>query len=146
MTGTIDCPAQQFNVRDLVWVLKPPRGRGITNLVHQWVGPAKITQNAGYDNWEVIREANKERMIVHCSLLESSRCPSDFVGHVADRILRELEEKDNDEAAGTDAHEGAQAGNTRQDIISYHRRSAVTPELDSQVWPVRKRDQQQLAG
>eukprot|EP00644_Phytophthora_capsici_P001694 jgi/Phyca11/107793/e_gw1.14.352.1 len=47
---------RDFGEGDLVWVLKPPKGKGITKLAHQWVGPAKVVQDAGYDNWEVARE------------------------------------------------------------------------------------------
>ncbi|EGZ29973.1 hypothetical protein PHYSODRAFT_409529, partial [Phytophthora sojae] len=46
----------RFTVGDLVWVLRPPKGKGITKLPHQWVGPPKIVQDAGYDNWDVVRE------------------------------------------------------------------------------------------
>ncbi|KAE8889972.1 hypothetical protein PF010_g25589 [Phytophthora fragariae] len=41
-----------FSIGDSVWVLKPPKGKGIMKLAHQWVGPAKITQDAGFDNGE----------------------------------------------------------------------------------------------
>ncbi|KAE9314155.1 hypothetical protein PR003_g19323 [Phytophthora rubi] len=40
----------EFDVGDLVWVLRPPRGKGITKLSHQWVGPALITEDAGFDS------------------------------------------------------------------------------------------------
>ncbi|KAE9290337.1 hypothetical protein PF008_g25635 [Phytophthora fragariae] len=46
----------EFGVGDLVWVLRPPRGKGITKLSHQWVGPALITEDAGFDNWRVVHE------------------------------------------------------------------------------------------
>ncbi|KAE8976142.1 hypothetical protein PF005_g17715 [Phytophthora fragariae] len=46
----------EFGVGDLVWVLRPPRGKDITKLSHQWVGPALITEDAGFDNWRVVRE------------------------------------------------------------------------------------------
>jgi hypothetical protein len=35
---------------DLVWVLKPPRGKGITKLAHQWMGPARVLEDAGFNN------------------------------------------------------------------------------------------------
>jgi hypothetical protein len=37
----------RFNVGDLVWVLRPPRGRGITKQAHQWIWPARIEEEAG---------------------------------------------------------------------------------------------------
>ncbi|GMF28424.1 unnamed protein product [Phytophthora fragariaefolia] len=44
-----------FAVGDLVRILKPPRGRGVTKLAHQWIGPARINADAGFDNWRVAR-------------------------------------------------------------------------------------------
>ncbi|KAE9288914.1 hypothetical protein PF008_g26010 [Phytophthora fragariae] len=90
----------EFASGDLVWVLKPPKGRGITKLAHQWVGPARVASSAGFDNWSVVREDNDEQMIVHSRFMVSCRCPSDSLGSVADRILRELASED---AAAEDA-------------------------------------------
>ncbi|KAE9270147.1 hypothetical protein PF001_g28918 [Phytophthora fragariae] len=85
-----------FETGDLVWVLKPPKGKGITKLAHQWVGPAKIVQSAGIDNWEVVRDDTDEHSIVHCSFLASSHCPSDSLGVIAERVIAELELEDGD--------------------------------------------------
>ncbi|OWY91736.1 hypothetical protein PHMEG_00039564, partial [Phytophthora megakarya] len=87
----------EFTVGGLVWVLKPPRGQGITKLAHQWVGPATIFQSTGFDNWEVTRDDTGEHLVVHCSFLVSSRCPNESLGVVADKILAELREE-SDEA------------------------------------------------
>ncbi|OWY99560.1 RNA-directed DNA polymerase [Phytophthora megakarya] len=95
----------EFAVGDQVWVLKPPRGRGITKLAHQWVGPAEVVQAAGFDNWEVTRTDTGERLIVHCSDVVSSRCPSDSLGIVADKILAELAEEGGRDS--DDQHEAA---------------------------------------
>ncbi|EGZ24660.1 hypothetical protein PHYSODRAFT_422151, partial [Phytophthora sojae] len=81
-----------FEVGDLVWVLKPPRGQGITKLAHQWVGPTRTVQSAGFDNWEVVRDDTDEHSIVHCSFLVPSRCPSDSLGVIAEKIITELED------------------------------------------------------
>ncbi|EGZ11290.1 hypothetical protein PHYSODRAFT_520168, partial [Phytophthora sojae] len=80
----------EFAVGDSVWVLRPPRGKGITKLAHKWLGPARIVADAGFDNWEVLREDNDERVITHCSFLVKCSCPSDSLGVVAERMLREL--------------------------------------------------------
>ncbi|KAE8955365.1 hypothetical protein PR001_g32137, partial [Phytophthora rubi] len=77
-------------------MLKPPKGKGITKLAHQWVGPAKIVQSAGFDNWEVVRDDTDEHSIVHCSFLVSSHCPSDSLGVIAERVIAELELEDGD--------------------------------------------------
>ncbi|OWZ14950.1 hypothetical protein PHMEG_00011499 [Phytophthora megakarya] len=48
-----------FGAGDVEWVLKPPRGKSIAKLAHQWIGPAKIVQDAGFDYWEVVPEASE---------------------------------------------------------------------------------------
>jgi len=105
-----------FRVGDRVWVLKPPRGRGITKLTHQWVGPAKICQDAGFDNWEVVREDTGERIIAPCSFIVSCRCPSDSLGNVAEMIIRELADEDEDKGIGDqgERRESRETTGTRQ--------------------------------
>ncbi|KAE9264022.1 hypothetical protein PF001_g31455 [Phytophthora fragariae] len=115
----------EFGVGDLVWVLRPPRGKGITKLSHQWVGPALITEDAGFDNWRVVREDTGGHLVVHCSFLVTSRCPSDSLGHVAERILRELGEDEN-ESDGTDQAEVPPASNEAE--LQVGQRSAVGGE------------------
>ncbi|OWZ22373.1 hypothetical protein PHMEG_0002931 [Phytophthora megakarya] len=90
-------------VGDSVWVLKPPMGRGITKLAHQWVGPETIVQSTEFDNWEVTRDDTGEHLAVHCSLLVSPWCPNEPLGGVADKILAELREE-SDEATVNVAH------------------------------------------
>ncbi|KAE9061632.1 hypothetical protein PF006_g31346 [Phytophthora fragariae] len=115
----------EFGVGDLVWVLRPPRGKGITKLSHQWVGPALITEDAGFDNWRVVREDTEEHLVVHCSFLVTNRCSSDSLGHVAERILRELGEDEN-ESDGTDQAEVPPASNEAE--LQVGQRSAVGGE------------------
>ncbi|GMF47791.1 unnamed protein product [Phytophthora fragariaefolia] len=119
---------------DLVWVLRPPRGRGITKLTHQWVGPARVTSSAGFANWSVVRKDNDEHMIVHSSFMVSCRCSSDSLGSVADRILRELADEDaaaeesemrsdeaivaqneTDESTATESRQQEETGNLQRD-------------------------------
>ncbi|KAE9262265.1 hypothetical protein PR003_g33603, partial [Phytophthora rubi] len=107
-----------FEAGDLVWVLKPPKGKGITKLAHQWVGPAKIVQSAGFDNWEVVRDDTDEHSIVHCSFLVSSHCPSDSLGPIAERIVAELELEDEEgtlpeNGGGVGEQDATQHGDTR---------------------------------
>ncbi|ETN08093.1 hypothetical protein PPTG_11961 [Phytophthora nicotianae INRA-310] len=83
-----------FKTGELVWVLKPPRGKGVTKLAHQWVGPAKLAENVGFDNWLVERQDLQESLIVHTSFLVSYYYPKDRLGTLADRILTELDEDD----------------------------------------------------
>lgn len=39
-----------FEIGDWVWLLRPPRGSGMTKLAHRWQGPAAIVASTGYDN------------------------------------------------------------------------------------------------
>ncbi|KAE9313118.1 hypothetical protein PF008_g19822 [Phytophthora fragariae] len=110
-----------FETGDLVWVLKPPKGKGITKLAHQWVDPAKIVQSAGFDNWEVVRDDTDEHSIVHCSFLASSHFPSDSLGVIAERVIAELELEDGDGAKLT--NDGSGDG------------PPVTPRTEARVTP-----------
>ncbi|KAE9268807.1 hypothetical protein PR003_g31321, partial [Phytophthora rubi] len=98
----------EFQVGDKVWVLRPPKGKGITKLTHKWVGPARIEadagfEDAGFDNWEVLRDDTDERMIAHCSFLVKCSCPSSSLGVIAERVLRDLVEEDT-AAEGVDTN------------------------------------------
>ncbi|OWZ10351.1 LOW QUALITY PROTEIN: Cyclic AMP-dependent protein kinase [Phytophthora megakarya] len=39
-----------YAVRDLFWVLRQPRGRGITKPAYKWLGLVIIEEDAGFDN------------------------------------------------------------------------------------------------
>jgi len=47
---------RSFQVGDKVWMYRPPRGRGASKFVHSWMGPLKIDEPAGFDNYLVERE------------------------------------------------------------------------------------------
>ncbi|KAE9231565.1 hypothetical protein PF002_g12652 [Phytophthora fragariae] len=72
------------------------RGKGITKLAHQWVGPAKVVQDAGFDNVEVVRDDTGGHLVTHSSFLVASSCPSDSLGAIAERILAELAKEDDE--------------------------------------------------
>ncbi|GMF29522.1 unnamed protein product [Phytophthora fragariaefolia] len=84
----------RFKAGDLVWVLRPPRGRGVTKLAHQWIGPAKVDEEAGFDNLRVTRLDTGDSMLVHCSFLTSYHCPE---SHSEEIARRETEACDGDE-------------------------------------------------
>ncbi|KAG6614971.1 RNA-dependent DNA polymerase [Phytophthora cinnamomi] len=105
----------EFGIGDPVWVFKPPRGKGITKLAHQWVGPARIVQAAGFDNWEVVRDDTDEHLIVHCSFLVSSRCPSDSLGVIAEKLLAELELEDDASDGELAVDDGAEQAGAQHD-------------------------------
>ncbi|KAE9221447.1 hypothetical protein PF004_g13048 [Phytophthora fragariae] len=81
-----------FKVEDLVWVLRPPRGRGITKLAHQWVGPAKIEEDVGYDNWRVTRLDDGSSLVVHSSFLTPYHCPDSQLQEIAQMETGEYEQ------------------------------------------------------
>jgi hypothetical protein len=87
----------KFEVGDLVRVLKPPRGKGITKLAHQWMGPARVLEDAGFDNLRVLRLDDQEEMVAHCSFLTSYHCPDRHLKEIARLTTRELEEDEADD-------------------------------------------------
>ncbi|GMF55475.1 unnamed protein product [Phytophthora fragariaefolia] len=69
---------REFHAGDLVWIYNPPRGKNATKLVHQWMGPLRIVEPAGYDNFVLTREdktGKKETLIAHVSFLISYHYP-----------------------------------------------------------------------
>eukprot|EP00644_Phytophthora_capsici_P013263 jgi/Phyca11/101667/e_gw1.5.880.1 len=46
----------EFKPGDRVWVFRPPRGPKASKFVHSWIGPTKIIEPAGYDNFLIRRE------------------------------------------------------------------------------------------
>eukprot|EP00644_Phytophthora_capsici_P003712 jgi/Phyca11/40958/gw1.82.120.1 len=47
---------REFHSGDRVWMYNPPRGPKATKFVHQWMGPLRIVEPAGYDNFLLERE------------------------------------------------------------------------------------------
>lgn len=59
---------RRFKIGDLVWIYRPPKGKGISKLVHQCLGPVEVVDEAGYENFCVERKdhgALGEQLIVH---------------------------------------------------------------------------------
>eukprot|EP00644_Phytophthora_capsici_P010828 jgi/Phyca11/104618/e_gw1.9.585.1 len=93
-----------FKPGDHVWMFKPPRGPRASKFVHQWIGPLRVIEDAGYDNLLLEREdgENAERLIAHVSFLVSYHHPADFLTTTATDIVTELEREnagDNGEHA-----------------------------------------------
>jgi hypothetical protein len=88
----------KFEVGDLVWMLKPPRGKGVTKLAHQWVGPARVLEDAGFDNLRIVRLDDQEEMVAHCCFLTSYHCPEGQLDEIARHTIVELEENEADDA------------------------------------------------
>eukprot|EP00644_Phytophthora_capsici_P005849 jgi/Phyca11/80490/gw1.2.1098.1 len=47
---------REFKAGDRVWLYNPPRGPKATKFVHQWMGPMRILEPVGYDNFRLKRE------------------------------------------------------------------------------------------
>jgi hypothetical protein len=94
-----------FGVGDRVWVYNPPRGPKATKFVHQWQGPMRIVEAAGYENFVLEREdktGKPEVMIAHVSFLVSYHHPESLLPQVAADLRAELGEENEDESAGSD--------------------------------------------
>jgi hypothetical protein len=97
-----------FVVGDRVWVYNPPRGPKATKFVHQWQGPMRIVEAAGYENFVLKREdktGTPEVLIAHVSFLVSYHQPESLLPQVAADLRAELDEEDEDESAGSDGPE-----------------------------------------
>ncbi|KAE8901998.1 hypothetical protein PF005_g9683 [Phytophthora fragariae] len=79
---------------DRVWVYNPPRGAKATKFVHRWMGPARIVEAAGYDNFLLQREDKggaPELIIAHVSFLVSYHSPEPLLERAAEDIDAQLE-------------------------------------------------------
>ncbi|KAE8965458.1 hypothetical protein PR001_g28726, partial [Phytophthora rubi] len=47
---------RSFEAGDRVWVYNPPRGPKATKFVHMWMGPLRVIEPAGYENYVLRRE------------------------------------------------------------------------------------------
>eukprot|EP00644_Phytophthora_capsici_P018945 jgi/Phyca11/133019/e_gw1.296.3.1 len=96
-----------FKPGDHVWMFRSPRGPGTSKFVHYWMGPMRIIEPAGYDNFLLEREDGEdaERLIAHVSFLVSYHRPADFLAVTAADIEAALnyenEQNDNEHAAAT---------------------------------------------
>ncbi|OWZ16768.1 hypothetical protein PHMEG_0009390 [Phytophthora megakarya] len=84
---------REFRKGDLVWMYNPPRGKNATKFVHQWMGPLRILDPAGYDNFLLTREdrtGTVETVIAHVSFLISYHYPEPLLAQVARDIDEEL--------------------------------------------------------
>lgn len=102
-----------FKPGDHVWMYRPPRGPTASKFVHQWMGPMRIIEPAGYDNFLLEREdgGDAARVIAHVSFLVSYHHPADFLEATAADIETELEREnersESEHAATTEAVTGA---------------------------------------
>ncbi|KAE9281856.1 hypothetical protein PF008_g27780 [Phytophthora fragariae] len=104
---------------DRVWMFKPPRGAKASKFVHQWLGPLRVVEPAGYDNFLVEREdvsGDPERFIAHVSFLVTYHTPVASLQRVAADIEEQLlhedaaERRANGEAAAAVVRAAAAPG------------------------------------
>ncbi|KAE8985907.1 hypothetical protein PR003_g23911 [Phytophthora rubi] len=75
----------------------PPRGKNATKFVHLWMGPLRIVEPAGYDNFVLTREdktGKTDTLIAHVSFLISYHYPEALLAQVACDIDEQLDEED----------------------------------------------------
>ncbi|KAE8964810.1 hypothetical protein PF011_g28530 [Phytophthora fragariae] len=85
---------------DRVWMFRPPRGPTASKFVHQWVGPMRVIESAGYDNFLVEREdtdGDAERHIVHVSFLVTYYYPMELLKQSAADIAEQVGHERADE-------------------------------------------------
>lgn len=95
---------RSFNAGDRVWMFRPPKGPKASKFVHSWIGPMKIVEPAGYDNFLIEREdqdGGNEQLIAHVSFLVSYHYPHTLLGTIAADIKLQLE---NEGALEREAH------------------------------------------
>lgn len=96
-----------FSTGDRVWMYRPPRGTKATKLVHAWIGPLRIIEPAGYDNYVVRREDQNEEpeeFIAHVSFLTTYHSKVELLQRAAADLQAQLEYEEqhaDDTPAGT---------------------------------------------
>ncbi|POM57490.1 Retrovirus-related Pol Polyprotein, partial [Phytophthora palmivora] len=95
---------KQWKAGDRVWMYNPPRGPSATKFVHRWMGPLKILEPAGYENFLLQREdktGSPELIIAHASFLVSYHYPKSTLRQAAADINAQLN-YENSSSQGSD--------------------------------------------
>lgn len=88
---------REFQVGDRVWLYNPPRGPRATKFVHQWMGPLRIVESAGYENFLLKREDGSgegEAIIAHVSFLVSYYEPTAPLSQIGEDIDEQIRDED----------------------------------------------------
>lgn len=83
-----------FAPGDRLWLYQPPREPKASKLVNQWLGPVRVVESAGYDNYLVEREdvaSEPEQFIAHSLFLVSYYYTPTLLKTVAADIEAQLE-------------------------------------------------------
>ncbi|KAE9269747.1 hypothetical protein PR003_g31052 [Phytophthora rubi] len=87
-----------FKAGDRVWMYNPPRGPKATKFVHQWMGPMRIIEPVGYENFVLKREdknGRAELIVAHVSFLVNYQPPVSLLPRIADDLAAQLEHEDS---------------------------------------------------
>ncbi|OWY98311.1 hypothetical protein PHMEG_00030952, partial [Phytophthora megakarya] len=123
---------RDFVPGDRVWVYKPPRGPKATKLVHPWMGPMRIVEPVGYDNWLLEREdvsGEIERVVAHVSFLVSYCYPQNLLKTAAADLEAELE---NEAAWRESRNETTRPETTRTATAPVHTTTTATSAAGKQ--------------
>ncbi|KAE8900447.1 hypothetical protein PF005_g25388 [Phytophthora fragariae] len=88
---------REFRPGDRVWLYNPPRGPKATKFVHKWMGPMRVVESAGYENFLLQREDKSgapETLIAHMSFLVSYHLPTLLLQQAATDIKAQLDYED----------------------------------------------------
>ncbi|KAG2856678.1 hypothetical protein PC110_g20011 [Phytophthora cactorum] len=89
-----------FETGDRVWLYNPPRGPKATKFVHQWMGPLRIVEPAGYENYLLEREdktGEKETIVARVSFMVSFHYPAPLLAQAAADIDEELADENHEQ-------------------------------------------------
>ncbi|KAE9190778.1 hypothetical protein PF002_g24674 [Phytophthora fragariae] len=89
---------QVFKAGDRVWMFNPPRGPKATKFMHQWMGPMRIIEPVGYENFVLKREdknGRAELIVAHVSFLVNYQSPVSLLPRIADDLAAQLEHEDS---------------------------------------------------
>ncbi|KAJ0391696.1 hypothetical protein P43SY_010532 [Pythium insidiosum] len=98
-----------FEVNELTWVFRPTRGPGISKLRHRWIGPCRILEPAGYENFLVLHLDTAERLLVHESMLLPFSTPSAEREEETQGLLDELDDSSDNGTGAIQALETVEA-------------------------------------
>ncbi|KAE8997279.1 hypothetical protein PF005_g18158 [Phytophthora fragariae] len=104
-----------FEPGDRVWMYRPPRGPKASKFVHQWAGPMRIVETAGYDNYLLEREDKTgecEQLVAHVSFLVTYRYPVALLREVVADLEAQLEHEGAFQRQAHDASAGEIVGAT----------------------------------
>jgi len=133
-----------------VWVYHPPRGQNTTKFGHRWMGPMRVVEDAGYENYLLEREDKqgaRETVIAHASFLASYHYPVPLLARAAADIDDELSYEGDDEVPVHDqAHtapvRAATAGDSRRAATGATGRRRTSPHVSAQSHQDRRREWQ----